>query len=64
MRKAAVELLLQVEMVKGVGEVCPIQVGVYAEHLAEDHLADVYELLGEARSLAEPIGLSRIRQLR
>lgn len=56
--EAAVELLLEVEVVEGVGEVGPVEVGVDAEHLAEDGLADVDEGLGEARALADPFGLA------
>lgn len=56
--EATVELLLEVDVVEGVGEVGPVEMGVDAEHLAEDGLADVDEVLGEARALADPVGLA------
>lgn len=62
-REATVELLFQVKVVEWVGEVSPVEMSVDTEHLSEDHLADVEELVGEAGSLADPFGLTRIRQL-
>lgn len=41
----------------------PVEVGVDSEHLAEDHLADVDELVGEARSLADPVSLTWVGEL-
>lgn len=46
-REATVELLLEVEVVEGLGEMSPVKVSVDSEHLSEDHLADVDELIGE-----------------
>jgi len=62
-REATVELLLKVEVVKGLGKVSPVQMGVDAEHLSEDHLANVDKLVREARSLADPFGLTGVGQL-
>lgn len=45
-------------MVEGVCKVRPVQMGVDAEHLAENHLADLEEFVGETRAAAEPVGLS------
>lgn len=53
--EAAVELLLQVEVVEGLDEVGVVQVGVDAEHLQEDGLADGHELLGEPAAAAHPV---------
>ena len=47
-RKARVELLLQVEMVKRLDKVVPVEVGVDAEHLQEDGATDAGKLLGES----------------
>lgn len=56
MREATIQLLLEVEVIERVGEVRPVQVRVDAEHLSEDDLTNLEELVGEARSLAEPLG--------
>lgn len=53
--ETAVELLLEVQMVEGLHEVRPIEVGVDAEHLQEDGLAYAREVLGETAPLADPI---------
>lgn len=45
--EATVELLLEVEVIERLGEVSPVKVSVDSEHLAEDHLTDVDELIGE-----------------
>lgn len=42
----------------------PVQVSVDAEHLAEDGLANLDEVLGEPTALADPIHLTGIRELR
>lgn len=59
--EAAIQLLLQVEVVEWLDEVGPVQVSVDAEHLAEDCLADLHKVLGEAAALANPVSLARIR---
>lgn len=41
MGEATVELLFEVKMVERFGEMCPVQMGIDSEHLAENHLADV-----------------------
>ncbi len=53
--EARVELFLEVEVVEWLDEVRPVEVSVDAEHLAEDGLADLEELLREARGLANPV---------
>lgn len=63
MGEATVELLLQVEVVEGLGEVSPVKVSVDSEHLSENHLADVDKLVGETRSLADILGLTGAREL-
>lgn len=62
--KAAVELLLEVQVVERLGEVRPVKVCVDAEHLAEDGLADLDKVLREARALADPVGLTGAGELR
>ena len=51
-------------MVEGLGEVCPVEVGVDTKHLAEDRLTDINEVLWEATSLTDPVRLARVCQLR
>lgn len=63
MTKAAVELLLQVQVVEGLNEMGPVEVGVDSEHLTENGLTDLDKVLGEARPLANPVRLSRVCQL-
>lgn len=53
--EAAVERLLEVEVVEGFNEVGPVQVSVDAEHLTEDGLAHVGELGRETTALSDPI---------
>lgn len=55
MAEAAVELLLQVEVVEGLDKVVPVQVCVDAEDLQEDCAADANELAREAGTLADPV---------
>ena len=55
MAEAAIELLFEAEKVKRLGKVSPVKVRVDSEHLAEDHLANFDEALGEAGALAKPI---------
>lgn len=62
--EATVERLLKVQVVEGLDEVGPVEVSVDAEHLAEDGLAHLDEVLREAGPLADPIGLARVRKLR
>lgn len=52
--EAAVQLLLEVEVVERLGEMCPVEMGIDPEHLQEDGLADVEEVLGESASLSYP----------
>lgn len=42
-------------MVKGINVVGPVEVGINAEHLAENGLADFDEILGKPAVLANPI---------
>lgn len=53
--EATVELLLQVEVVKGLHEVVPVKMGVDAEDLAEYQLTGAPELLGKAASGPKPL---------
>lgn len=55
MAKATVQLLFEVEMVKRLDKVGPIQVCIDAEHLAEDGLADLDKVLGEPAAFANPV---------
>lgn len=55
MAEAAVELLLEIEVVKGVDEVIPVEVSVDAEDLAEDELTGTGQLLGKATSASKPV---------
>lgn len=64
MRKATVQLLLEVDVVKGVCEVGPIEVSIHSEHLSEDDLAYIDKFIGKSGSLARPVCLSRVGQLR
>lgn len=50
-------------MVEGLGEMGPVEVSIDAEHLAEDGLAYVDEVLGKAGAFADPIGLTRVGEL-
>lgn len=58
--ETAIHRLLQVQA-KHVVEVRPVKVRVDAEHLAEDGLACLHEVLGESAPLAHPI-LTRLRR--
>ncbi len=60
--EAAVQLLLEIEMVERVGKMGPVQMSIYAEHLQEDGLANAKELLREPAAFADP--LIRARQNR
>jgi len=62
--EAAVQLFLKIQVVEGVDEVGPVEMGVDAEHLTEDHLANFDEVLGETAALAYPISVSLVRNLR
>lgn len=55
MAEAAVHGLLEVHVEHGVLEVSPVQMRVDAEHLPEDGLTDIEEVLGEAAALADPV---------
>lgn len=61
--EAAVELLFEVQVVKRLGKVGPVQVCIDTKHLTEDSLADLNKVLGEARSLSHPVRLPRAGQL-
>ncbi len=59
--EAAVQGLLETEMVERIDEVGPVEMSVYTEHLAEDSLADVVKLSWEATALANPVaGASKL----
>lgn len=62
-RKATVELLLEVEVVEGVDKVSPVQVSIDSEHLSEDGLADLEEVLRESTSLSDPVTVAGAAQL-
>lgn len=53
--ETAVEWLLQVQVIVRVDEVSPVQVSIDAEHLAEDGLADIEEIVGETATLSKPV---------
>ena len=53
--EAAIQLLLEVQVVKGLGKVCPVKMGVDPEHLQEDGLADGEELFGKSAPLPNPL---------
>jgi len=53
--KVAIKLLLEVEVVERVHKVLLIEVGVDAEHLEEDGLADAGKLLRESAPLTHPL---------
>lgn len=55
MAKAAVELLLQIEMVKGLHEVRPVEMSVNPKHLKKNGLADTGKFLGEPATLPYPL---------
>lgn len=57
MAEAAVQLLLQVEMIKRIGKVGVVEMRIDAKHLQENGLADAAKLFGEARALAEPFSI-------
>lgn len=52
--EATVQLLLEVEMIEGLQEMVPVEVGVHTKHLQEDSPADADEVLGKATALADP----------
>lgn len=63
MAEAAVHWLLKVEVVEGFDKVGPVQVRINSEHLAEDSLADLDELLWETTALSNPItGACKLRE--
>lgn len=53
--ETAVHWLLKVEVVEWFDEMGPVQVRVDSEHLTEDGLADIDELLRETTALANPV---------
>lgn len=53
--EAAVELLLEVQLVEWLDEVGMVHVCVNAEHLQEDSLADLEEVLGKTAPPADPV---------
>lgn len=61
--EAAVELFLEVQMIERLSEVGPVEMCIDTEHLAEDGLADLDEILGEAGSFSHPVRLPRASQL-
>ena len=62
MAEAAVHTLLDVEVVKRVDKVGPIEVSVDSEHLPEDSLTDLDKVRWEATALTDPV--ARARELR
>lgn len=62
--EAAVELLLEVQVVEWVDEVGVVHVRVDAEHLEEDSLADGNEVLGKPASPADPVSVVGIGDAR
>lgn len=50
-------------MVEGVNKVSPVQVGIDPEHLSEDGLADLEEVLWKTASLSDPVAIARAAQL-
>lgn len=54
MTETAVHCLLETEVVEGVNEVSPVEVGIDAEHLTEYLLAYVKELGWESTALSNP----------
>lgn len=64
MTKAAVQLLLEVEMIERISEMRMVEMRIYAKHLQKDGLADAAKLLGKAGALAKPFGISRCGWLR
>lgn len=51
-------------MIKRVNEVSPIEMGIYPEHLTEDHLANFHEIIGKATPFAYPVPVAWAGQLR
>jgi len=58
MTEVTVKVLVKAEVVE-VDEVSPVEVSVDTEHLTEDGLADVNEVLWKATALANPIARTR-----
>lgn len=58
MAEAAVELLLQIQMIERVDKMRVVEMRIDAEHLQKDGLADAAKVLGEAGALAEPVGFA------
>jgi len=56
--EAAVHALLEIEVVKWLDEVGPVQVSIDTEHLTEDSLANFMEVRGKAAALANPVTLA------
>lgn len=55
MAEAAVQLLLQVEVVEGLHEMIPVQMGVDTKDLAEYQLTSAPELLGKPAPGPKPL---------
>lgn len=53
--EAAVQMLVEADVVEWVGEVSPVQMRVNAEHLSENGLAHFVEVRWEATALANPV---------
>ena len=63
MGETAVELFLEVEVIEGVNEVSPVEMGIDPKHLSKDSLANIHEVFREATSLADPISVAGVGQL-
>lgn len=61
--ETAVELLFEVQVIERLGEVGPVEVRIDTKHLAENGLANLDKVLGEARSFSHPVRLPRAGQL-
>lgn len=64
MTEAAIQLLLEIEMVERIREMRVVEMRVYAKHLQENGLADTAKLFGETRALAKPVGIGGRGRLR
>jgi hypothetical protein len=62
--EAAVQLLLEVEVVERVDEVSPIKVGIDTEHLPEDGLANIEKIFWKTTSFSDPVTIAGTAELR
>ena len=59
MAEAAVHALFDIQVVERIDKVSPVEVGVDAEHLSEDSLADIDKVGWEATALTDPVAGTR-----